>query len=178
MEHVHRKADATDMVLKTFTLNIMALSEPDPALVQKIMSLCILEELRIECPPFDPRLSASTAQVLASVRWTILEHLKLIGDNISEWIQLLPNIKTPRLQSLSIQGSERVEQTLDHSCVLFLEQCIRVSPLMELRFSHIQLQDRLDWARLFQSMDPSLVGRGLEWKEEVASSLEAVQLEL
>ncbi|KFH63748.1 hypothetical protein MVEG_10441 [Podila verticillata NRRL 6337] len=160
MEHVHRKADATDMVLKTFTLNIMALSEPDPALVQKIMSLCILEELRIECPPFDPRLSASTAQVLASVRWTILEHLKLIGDNISEWIQLLPNIKTPRLQSLSIQGSERVEQTLDHSCVLFLEQCIRVSPLMELRFSHIQLQDRLDWARLFQSMDPSLVGRG------------------
>ncbi|KFH63799.1 hypothetical protein MVEG_10492 [Podila verticillata NRRL 6337] len=169
------------LVLRSLTLEITVLSQPDLAAVQGILSMCRLEELRIECPPFDPRLSASFAQVLKSVRWTSLEHLDLAGDNINEWIQLLPNIETPQLQSLGIQGSECVKQTLAESSVLFLEQCILASPLVELTIGHIQLQDRLDWARLVESMDPSLVGRGFRVEgrshEQFAGTPDAVQLE-
>ncbi|KAI9232403.1 MAG: hypothetical protein BYD32DRAFT_491267 [Podila humilis] len=89
-------------------------------------------------------------EVLASVNWTFLERLDLTGCIINEWIQLFPNIKTPRLQSIVIQGSER-------------------------------LQDRLDWARLVESMDLWLVGSELRVegssREQFEGMLEAVQLE-
>ncbi|KAF9382812.1 hypothetical protein CPC16_009195 [Podila verticillata] len=104
VEHAREDTELAKLVLRALTLDISVLSQPDLAAVQGILSVCRLEELRVECPPFDPRLSASFAQVLASVRWTSLEHLDLTGDNINEWIQLLPNIETPQLQSLSIQG--------------------------------------------------------------------------
>ncbi|KFH63798.1 hypothetical protein MVEG_10491 [Podila verticillata NRRL 6337] len=169
------------LVLRALTLDITILSEPDLVAVQAILSVCRLEELRIECPPFDSRLSASFAQVLASVHWTSLEHLDLTGDNINEWIQLLPNIETPQLQSLGIQGSECVEQTLVHSSVLFVEQRICASSLVELTIGHIQLQDRLDWVRLVENMDPSLVEKGFSVRgrshKQFVGTPEAVQLE-
>ncbi|KAF9381437.1 hypothetical protein CPB97_007755, partial [Podila verticillata] len=182
VEQAREGIEGAKLVLRAFTLDITALSQSDLAAVQGILSLCHLEELHVECPPFDPRMSTSIAQILASVPWMELEHMDLTGDSINEWIQLLPNIETPRLQSLSIQGSECVEQTLANSSVLFVEQCIRASPLVELSFGHIHLQDRLDWVRLVESMDLSLVGRGFrvegKSREQFVGTPEAVKLQL
>jgi len=181
IEQVHVKAEETHMVLKTFTLNITALSQSDLARFQKILNLCRLQELHIKCLPFDPRLSHFIAQMLAFVHWPSLERLDLTGDNINAWIQFLPTVEIPRLQSLSIQGSERVEQTLAHSSVLFAEQCIRTSPLVELNFGHVQLQGRRDWVRLVESMDPLMVRRGFNMAgkscEQFMATPEAVKLE-
>ncbi|KAI9234266.1 MAG: hypothetical protein BYD32DRAFT_439385 [Podila humilis] len=181
VEHTREDTELAKLVLTALTLDISVLSQPDLAAVQGILSMCRLEELRVKCLPFNPRLSASFAQVLASVHWTSLEHLDLTGDNINEWIQLLPNIKTPRLQSLIIQGSERVEQTLAHSSVLFLEQCVRASPLVGLSFDHVQLQDKLDWVRLVDIMDLLLVEKGISVRgrslEQFMATPEALQLE-
>ncbi|KFH63797.1 hypothetical protein MVEG_10490 [Podila verticillata NRRL 6337] len=181
VEHVREDTEFAKSVLRAFTLDITVLSQPDLAAVQGILSVCRMEELRVECPPFDPRLSAFIAQMLASVRWMALECLNLTGDNINEWVTLLRNIETPRLQSLSIQGLECVEQTLVHSSVLFVEQRICASSLVELTIGHIQLQDRLDWVRLVENMDLSLVGMGFRVegrsREQFVGTPEAVQLE-
>ncbi|KAF9382809.1 hypothetical protein CPC16_009192 [Podila verticillata] len=180
VEHARKDTELAKLVLRAFTLDIVQ-SQPDLAVVQGILSVCRLEELRVKCPPFDPRLSTSIPQMLASVRWMALERLNLIGDYINDWIQLLSNIETPRLLSLGIQGSARVEQTLVHSSVLFVKQCIRASPLVELTIGHVQLQDRLDWVRVVESMDPSLVRRGFRVEgrshEQFVGTPEAVQLE-
>ncbi|KFH63732.1 hypothetical protein MVEG_10425 [Podila verticillata NRRL 6337] len=178
MDQVRAEAEGTKLVMKVFSLTSRASSQLDLDLVQKILSMCKIEKLHIDCATFDPRLSSSIAQVLSSVHWTSLECLILTGDNIKAWIQLLPKIETPRLKSLSIQGSERVEHTLAHSSVLFAEQLIRASPLEELSFYYVRLQDSHDWVRLVESMDPSLLEDlhlGFGSYEQFVSTTEAVE---
>ncbi|KAF8933126.1 hypothetical protein BGZ52_008542, partial [Haplosporangium bisporale] len=178
MDQVRAEAEGTKLVLKLFSLTSTASSQLDLDLIQRILSLCKIEKLHIDCAAFDPRLSSSIAQVLSSVHWTSLECLILTGDNIKAWIQLLPKIETPRLKSLSIQGSERVEHTLAHSSVLFAEQLIRASPLEELSFYYVRLQDSHDWVRLVESMDPSLLEDlhlGFGSYDQFASTTEAVE---
>jgi hypothetical protein len=181
LEQAREDTKGEKLVLRAFTLDIRVLSRPDLDLLQRILNLCRLQELHIECLPLGAGLSASIAQVLASVHWTTLERLDLTGDSMNAWVQLLPTAETPWLKSLSIRGSERVYQTLAHPSVLWAEKLIRASPLMKLSFGHVQLQDQRDWVRLLESMNPSLVGMGFRVegssREQFMTTPEAVQLE-
>lgn len=125
-------------------------------------------------PPWSP------SAVMNGMQLQFSRKVDLTSDSIDEWIQLLSKVETPRLQSLSIQGSEHVEQTFAHSSILFAEQCIRAS-LLALSFGHVQLQDRFDWARIVESMDLSPVVWGFSVggrsRAQFVGTPEAMQLE-
>ncbi|KAG0346278.1 hypothetical protein BG005_000853 [Podila minutissima] len=162
LEATHSEAEDQKLVLPSFTLDTTTLSQPDLARVQRIVSHCILERLVVKCDLIDLSMSDPVAKVLESVQWPVLESLRLSGDNINHWIQLLSKINTPRLKTLQICGTKLVQQELSHASILSVERLIGTSSLMQLHFRYIRLQDQHDWVRLLDKMDPSMLdGFGL-----------------
>ncbi|KAG0025734.1 hypothetical protein BGZ82_009873 [Podila clonocystis] len=145
------------LVLPSFTLNITTLSQPGLTHVPKIFSHCILEKLAVKCDQIDLNLSDPLVKVLGSVQWDFLEHMWLSGGNIDQWIQLLAKVEMARLKTLQIRGTKSVQQTLSHVSVLFVERLIGTSPLTELYFDNLLLQDHRDWVLLVEKMDRSIL---------------------
>ncbi|KAF9302203.1 hypothetical protein BGZ74_005681 [Mortierella antarctica] len=125
--------------------------------IQKFICYCIFEELVVQCHPIDLNISVPVAKVLESVQWPLLEVLRLSGDNINQWIQLLIKVDAPRLKTLQICGTKSVQQGLSHKSILFIARLIGTSSLSELYFQDILLQDRRDWVLLVRKMDASML---------------------
>lgn len=153
IEAAHKEKATAKLVLPTFTLDITILSDHSLVGVQKILSLCSVVELYTMCPLFDLRLSDLIAQLLSSVQWSTLTFLGLFGENLDQWIRLLPPLAAPRLRSLAICGMGAVHQVLSHSSVLFVYQLIKAGTL-ELTIMNVQLQDKQDWALIVDNIDP------------------------
>lgn len=114
-----------------------------------------LEGLYVVCRPVDSSLSKSLAQVLGSINWIALQSLVLSDENIDEWLQLWPSAVSIRLRNLTLHGEEPALQELSHPSVLFIQRLISMSPMEELRFKNVQLQDKRDWMSIVESLDLS-----------------------
>lgn len=132
-------------VLSLFTLDISWLSRVGLAAVCNILGRSSLEHLTVLCTAFDPNKSDSVSQVLGSVNWSTLKSLVVSGEYINDWIELWPSVTAPLLLSLVIQGV-RSAQELSHASVLFVHKLVFASPMVELTFKNVQLQDYCDWA--------------------------------
>lgn len=141
------------LVLKLASLDITRMSRDGVTSVQNILHRSRLEYLRIVCSSMDPNLSDSVAQVLGSVQWDTLKSLVLSGDTIDNWIRLWPSPVAPRLLYLDIRGTGSTLQKLSHASVLWILQLVHMSTLAELHLGNIQLQNKSDWALIFESMD-------------------------
>ncbi|KAG0037151.1 hypothetical protein BGZ82_003065 [Podila clonocystis] len=141
-------------VLTLFTLDITLLSRTGVASIEKVLGRSKLEHLSVACTRVDPDLSNSVAQVLTSVKWPSLKALTLSGDSINAWLQLWPAIATPQLVSLELRGTGTVVQELSHVSMLRLHQWINASPLIELRFAKVKLQEKRAWEYLVECVDP------------------------
>lgn len=144
-------------VLTMLTLDMTLLSRTGLASIQRVLSRSNLQTLAVACSPVDPCLSGSIVHVLESVNWFSLKALVLSGANIDEWLQLWPAVATPQLVSLEICGTGADVQRLSHSSMLLVHRLIYVSPLIELCFANVQLQDKRAWAFLVESVDPLLL---------------------
>lgn len=153
-------------ILTFLKLDISQLSLHGLACIQRVLWQSRLEFLNVVCTTFDLRLSSSLAQILLSVNWSTLKSLVLSGDHIEEWIQLwvtydqLSGCATqvaPQLLSFTIQGSGSALQLLSHSSVLFIHQLIHSSPLVELYFKNVLLQDKRDWRLIVECIDSLLL---------------------
>lgn len=179
MEAAHWHTKAVKLILPGLLLDVANLSEERLLTVQKFVSFCTIQELYVECRPFQQRVSNSIAQVLASVPWSTLERLELLADNIDGWIQLLNPIAAPRLKLLLFWGSKSPPEVLSPSSVRLVQQLTSVNLLMELCFEDILLQDQQDWVIMVRSLDPTrLKTLGLYGKShsQFRSTADAVNL--
>ncbi|KAG0028535.1 hypothetical protein BGZ82_008394 [Podila clonocystis] len=144
------------LVLTMFTLDVSQLSAIGLSSIQGVLGRSNLEQLHVVCTPFDSR-SRSIAQVLSSVQWNTLKSLSMSGGEIDEWCQIWPSPVSPQLLCLGVGGSSSAVQDLSHTSILFLQQLIFSSALMELRFRNVQLQDKSDWVLVIDSIDLSLL---------------------
>ncbi|KAG0033745.1 hypothetical protein BGZ82_005991 [Podila clonocystis] len=141
-------------ILTLLTLDISQLSRTGLASVKKVLGRSTLEHLNIVCTHFDSRLSNVITQVLGSIQWGALKSLVISGSNIDEWLQLWPHPQDAHLLCLQIQGSRsNIAQKLSHSSVLFLDQVIFSSPLVELHLKNVELEDECDWEPIVEGMD-------------------------
>lgn len=147
------------LVLAFFTLDITSLSAIGFASVDNFLSQSSLEHLRILCSPFDLVLSDHITKVLQNIPWSTLKTLDLTGDNIDQWVQLWPPTDVPRLLSLTIQGTSSEPQELSHPSALFIHRLIYVSPLVELIFKNVQMQDKNDWQLISETFGPVVAER-------------------
>lgn len=174
-----RGAARTILFLTAFTLDITAQTDQSVMTIQRVLSLCSVQELCIMCHPFSSRLSDPIAQVLDSVHWDTIESLELRGDALNDWIVFLAKIEAPRLKRLIFSGTPLVEQGLSHTGVLFVQKLIDTCFLVRLHIVDVMLEDKSDWVVLVQSMSPSLlrnfVLRGRS-SDQFTSTPEAVAL--
>ncbi|KAG0091795.1 hypothetical protein BGZ92_011644 [Podila epicladia] len=152
-EETQLRSQGQHLVLPLFTLDVTTLPQSSFAHVEGILSHCILEKLVVKCNSIDLSNSDPVAKVLDSVQWSLLEYLRLSGDDINKWVQLLAKVDTPRLNTLQIWGTKTVQQELSHSGVLFVERLIVTSSLVRLHFKDVLLQDKNDWVLLIEKMD-------------------------
>ncbi|KAF9302438.1 hypothetical protein BGZ74_005359 [Mortierella antarctica] len=138
-------------------LDITILGQTGIMHVQKIFSHCCLEKLAIKCDPIDINMLHIIAKLIKFVQWPLLGLLRLSGNNINQWIQLLAKIDTPRLKAIKISGTKSVQQELSHENTLFIVRLIGTSTLRELFFEDVLLQDQRDWALLVEKMDPAML---------------------
>ncbi|KAG0331875.1 hypothetical protein BG000_010522 [Podila horticola] len=143
--------------LTSVTLDVSRLSPAGHTSIYEFLRRSSLEHLNIVCNLFDPSQSSEVTQALGSVQWHTLKSLVLSGDKIDEWCQLWPSPASPWLLSLRIVGSSSAVQELSHPSVLFLQQLIYASPLVELHLRNVQLQYKRDWALVVDSLDISLL---------------------
>lgn len=143
-------------VLTSFSLDVSSSSLNCLASIKNIIARSSLEHLVVVCMSFDIILSDPIKQILQNISWSTLKSLILTGDNIDEWIQLWPRPIAPRLHCLQIRGTGSVALELSHSSALFVHQIVVASPLVELNFENVQLQDGRDWVLLIEGMDMSL----------------------
>lgn len=139
-------------VLTLFSLDVSQLSRVGLSSVQEVLERSILEHLHVICTPVDSQVD-SISQVLDAVPWSSLKSLVFSGNSIDEWMSLWPSPIAPRLLSLQIRGNWPNVQELSHASVVLLQQLIYSSPLMELHFRNVQLQDKRDWTLIVDSMD-------------------------
>ncbi|KAG0340651.1 hypothetical protein BG000_011429 [Podila horticola] len=180
LEATNLGSQSPKLILPSFMLDIVTLSQPSLMHVQRIFSHYRLVELVVQCDSIDLSVSGPVTKVVSSVHWPLLERLILSGNNINQWIQLLAKINAPRLKTLQIFGRKSVPQELSHASVLFVERLISTSSLMELYFKDVLLHDQGDWERLVEKMDPSTLddfGLGDGSFEQFMATPDAVDLE-
>ncbi|KAG0099262.1 hypothetical protein BGZ93_008395 [Podila epicladia] len=133
-------------VLTSFTLDISNLTPCGLLCTLDILSRSHLRYLHVLCSAIDPTMSLSISHVLQAVRLEELPSLFLSGDNFDEWIQLWATNIPSLLRRLDICGTGLYQKKLYHSSVLAAQRVVNESPLVELNFSNIELQDKHDWA--------------------------------
>ncbi|KFH63795.1 hypothetical protein MVEG_10488 [Podila verticillata NRRL 6337] len=143
-------------VLTLLTLDVSCLSRNGLSSIQEVLHRSDLQHLHVVCTPVDCQFE-SIAQVLGAVQWSTLKSLVLAGHHIEAWIDLCQPSFSPSLLSLQIQGTLPKIQELSHSNVLFIIQLICASPVVELCFQNVQLQERRDWELIVESMDVFLL---------------------
>ncbi|KAG0352070.1 hypothetical protein BG005_008445 [Podila minutissima] len=146
-------------VLKSLTLDTSELSPEGVACISKVLGRSDLDHLNMACNPFDPKLPSPVAEVLDSIRLNALKSLVLSGSDIDGWVKLWPLHGTgaPQLIHLGIRGSGPNKQDLSHDSVLAIHDMIYPSPLVDLKFEHVGLQNRKDWALIAGALDPKLL---------------------
>lgn len=122
IEAVNQEEMSAKLILPMLTLDITTLSEQSLSSAQKILRMCLVEDLYVRCPPFDPRLSDVIVQLHSSIQWSTIKFMGLCGDDLDQWIRLLAPLAAPHLRSLIICGTASVKQELSHSSVLFVPQ--------------------------------------------------------
>jgi hypothetical protein len=142
------------LVLGFFTLDITSLTEIGLASVDNLLRRSSLEHLRILCSPFDHVLSDHITKALQNIPWHSLKTLDLTGDNIDQWVQLWLPTDAPRLLSLAIRGTSSEPQELSHPSALFIHRLVYASPLVELIFKNVDMQDKNDWLLVSENSGP------------------------
>ncbi|KAG0346883.1 hypothetical protein BG005_000469, partial [Podila minutissima] len=144
-------------ILTSLSLNVSALSETGLACIQRALARSDLGYLCIVCTSLDPILSRPIRKILENVPWHSLKFLVLSGENIDGWLKIWTLTETPRLTRLDIYGSGSVLHELSHSSILTVHRLIYSSPLMDLHFGNICLQDKSDWYLIIDNLDPLLL---------------------
>lgn len=155
-------------VLTSFVLDISCLSLASLGCVQNILRQSHLDHLTVMCTPVDLTLSESIAETLQAVQWPTLKSLLLFGHHIDEWIQLWATSSEtqvalidpstgPHLLRVHLQAAGSVPQLLSHASVLFIHWLIQSSPLVEMYFQRVLLQDKRDWGLIVESVEPLLL---------------------
>ncbi|KAF9320248.1 hypothetical protein BG006_002839, partial [Podila minutissima] len=140
---------------------------------------CCLKKPIVKCDLIGLNKFNLVTNVLESVQWPLLKFLRLLGDNINQWIQLLAKIDMPHLKTLQIWGTKLVQQDLSHVSVLCVERLISMRSLSEQHFKDVLLQDQHDWVHIVDKMHPSMLdGFGLEGSsyEQFMATPDAVDL--
>ncbi|KAF9377382.1 hypothetical protein CPC16_011853, partial [Podila verticillata] len=119
-------------ILPSFTLDISTLTEQNILGAYRLLSLCSVKELRIDCPVFGMRWPEVIARILKVLDWPATEALDLFGMNIDQWIQFLAEINVPHLKRLQIYATEGTQPGLSHSSVLIVQRLIASNQLEEL----------------------------------------------
>ncbi|KAF9332224.1 hypothetical protein BG006_004912 [Podila minutissima] len=150
---------ATDQhpgVLKSLTLDTSELSPEGVACISKVLGRSNLDHLNMVCNPFDLKLASPVAEVLDSIRLNALKSLVLSGSDIDGWVKFWPlhGSGAPQLIHLGIRGPGSNKQDLSHASVLAIHDVIYPSPLVDLKFEHVGLQDPKDWALIAGALDP------------------------
>ncbi|KAG0085842.1 hypothetical protein BGZ92_008657 [Podila epicladia] len=127
--------------LNSLTLDTSQLSPKGLGSVTNLLGRSDLDHLNIMCNPFDAGALDSIAQVLDSVQCDVLKSLVFSGSNINGWIQLWPPNGSPKLIQLGIHGPGSTKQELSHASVLAIHQMVHTSPLIDLKFVNVELQD-------------------------------------
>ncbi|KAG0338241.1 hypothetical protein BG005_003832, partial [Podila minutissima] len=146
-------------VLNSLTLDTSGLSPKGLGSVTNLLGRSNLDHLNIVCNPFDAGALDSIAQVLDSVQCDALKSLVFSGSNIDGWIQLWQPNGSPKLIQLGIHGPGSSKQELSHSSVLAIHQMVHASPLIDLAFTNVELQDPRDWALISGALDPESLER-------------------
>ncbi|KAG0029613.1 hypothetical protein BGZ81_003581 [Podila clonocystis] len=142
--------------LNSLTLDTSELSQDGLATISKVLRRSDLNHLNMVCNPFDSKLSGPVAKVLDSARLKSLKSLVLSGSNIDGWVKLWPlsGSGAPQLIHLGIRGAGLNKQELSHASVLALHETIYPSPLVDLSFENVELQEPQDWALIAGALDP------------------------
>ncbi|KAG0085843.1 hypothetical protein BGZ92_008658 [Podila epicladia] len=153
---INKGTEQHPSVLNSLTLDTSKLSRDGLASISKVLGRSDLDHLNMVCNPFDPKLSSPVAEVLDSIRLNALKSLVLSGSNIDGWIKLWPppGTGTPQLIHLGIRGPVSKKQNLSHASVLAIHDMIYPSPLIDLKFEHVGLQEPRDWALIAGALDP------------------------
>ncbi|KAF9332223.1 hypothetical protein BG006_004911 [Podila minutissima] len=141
-------------VLNSLTLDTSELSPKGLGSVTNLLGRSDLDHLNIVCNPFDAGALDSIAQVLDSVQCDALKSLVFSGSNIDGWVQLWPPTGSPKLIQLGIHGPGSTKQELSHPSVLAIHQMVHASPLIDLAFTNVELQDPRDWALITGALHP------------------------
>ncbi|KAG0030601.1 hypothetical protein BGZ81_002466 [Podila clonocystis] len=110
-------------ILVSLRLNVSSLNEIGQARLQGTMRRSDLEQLFIECKPFDPLYSSRIGHVLGAIRWSFLMSLHLSGSNIDDWLQVWitlgnPFEPPPADQVVGKEKLERMQTTLSQTMKL------------------------------------------------------------
>lgn len=155
-------------VLTSLVLDVSGLSKVGLGSVESVLRQSHLDHLTVMCTPVDPALSEYIAETLQAVQWPTLKSLLLFGGHIDEWIQLwatssetqvvMNNSSTgPHLLRVYLQAAGSASQLLSHTSVLFIHRLIQSSPLAEMYFQRVLLQDKRDWGIIVESIEPLLL---------------------
>ncbi|KAG0345351.1 hypothetical protein BG005_001330, partial [Podila minutissima] len=158
-EKIATVAASAKWTLSVFTLDLAVISNLGITRILNILRHCNLRHLWVMCTPLDdPSLSDPVAQVLNSAQWSTLESLELSGENIDEWIRLIPRkVVTARLKYVYIYGAGSSVQELSQPSALFVRQLVSGSPLEELHLQGVLLEHMQDWVHVIKSMDRVLL---------------------
>ncbi|KAG0337552.1 hypothetical protein BG000_005265 [Podila horticola] len=141
-------------VLNSLTLDTSQLSPKGLGSVTNLLGRSDVDHLNIVCNSFDSRALSSIVQVLDSVQCNTLKSLIFSGSNIDGWVKLWPPIVSPKLIQLGIHGPGSAKQELSHPSVLAIHQMIHASPLIDLKFTNVELQEPRDWELITGALDP------------------------
>ncbi|KAG0337621.1 hypothetical protein BG000_005209 [Podila horticola] len=85
LESVARNAPTA---LASLRVDLSRLNDKDLTGVKKVLKLSNLEQLFVECEPFDPSWSSLVGQALGAVRWSNIVSLDIYGSSINDSLQV------------------------------------------------------------------------------------------
>ncbi|KAG0038703.1 hypothetical protein BGZ82_011098 [Podila clonocystis] len=114
---------------------------------------------RDEQEPQDAKLVLATLTidesllVVGTLQWSSVKSLVLSGNNLNIWIPLLAGVTTPQLQRLHIHGTGTIPEALDYPSSSRIMHLISTSELIGLKFENVQMQYKIDWVLIMESMN-------------------------
>ncbi|KAF9389448.1 hypothetical protein CPB97_011364 [Podila verticillata] len=157
--------------LKSFDLDVSALSKRGLRCVKEIFRRSTLEQLLIRCVHIDPGVRKSIGRVLGAVRWLTIKSLVLLGDNIDEWFGLWTEERSSILSNTSgmgpsqsndclilrrliIKSTGSTDNPLSHVSALAIHRLIYMSPqLVELSLTDVALMSDWEWDLMIDALD-------------------------
>ncbi|KAG0025468.1 hypothetical protein BGZ81_007126 [Podila clonocystis] len=145
------------LVLATLTIDESLLVENS-----LVRILCILHRSRVNhvwvnCNSLSHNMSAAFIQVVGTLQWSSVKSLVLSGSNLNVWVPLLTGVTTPQMQRLHIHGTGTIPEVLEYPSSSLILHLISTSDLIGLKFENVQMQYKIDWVLIMESMNHLVV---------------------